>query len=202
MEAALQVCPDKDVVLDGQGPLVTWYATFGFEVTGPEFLDDGSRTRRCVGLSARTASVGAVNSPEQIGVVELRQYTLQPGRRDELIELFDRELVETQEACGMQLLGQFRDEDRPDHFVWLRGFADMETRRQALTSFFSGPVWAMHARAAVATMIDSDDVYLLEPVRLPELEPGPRVSATRSRCGSRSCRSESTTARPSSCSAP
>ena len=110
-----------------------------------------------------------MNSPEQIGVVELRQYTLQPGRRDELIELFDRELVETQEACGMRLLGQFRDEDRPDHFVWLRGFADMETRREALTAFYSGPVWAAHARAAVATMIDSDDVYLLEPVRLPEL---------------------------------
>jgi ElaA protein len=41
MEAALQVCPDKDVVLDGQGPLVAWYATFGFEVTGAEYLDDG-----------------------------------------------------------------------------------------------------------------------------------------------------------------
>lgn len=41
MEAALQVCPDKDVVLDGQGPLVDWYAGFGFEVTGPEYLDDG-----------------------------------------------------------------------------------------------------------------------------------------------------------------
>ena len=41
MEAALQVCPDKDVVLDGQGPLVSWYAGFGFEVTGPEFLDAG-----------------------------------------------------------------------------------------------------------------------------------------------------------------
>jgi len=41
MEAALSVCPDRDVVLDGQGPLASWYATFGFEVTGPEYLDDG-----------------------------------------------------------------------------------------------------------------------------------------------------------------
>ncbi|MFE1260046.1 hypothetical protein ACFW5X_05925 [Streptomyces albogriseolus] len=30
----------------------------------------------------------AVDRP---GVIELRQYTLRPGRRDELIELFDRE---------------------------------------------------------------------------------------------------------------
>ncbi len=41
MEAALQVCPDRDVVLDAQAPLAGWYATLGFEVTGPEFLDDG-----------------------------------------------------------------------------------------------------------------------------------------------------------------
>ena len=41
MEAALQVCPDKDVVLDAQGPLVAWYASFGFDVAGEEYLDDG-----------------------------------------------------------------------------------------------------------------------------------------------------------------
>ena len=41
METALQVCPDRDVVLDAQSPLADWYASLGFEVTGPEFLDDG-----------------------------------------------------------------------------------------------------------------------------------------------------------------
>lgn len=41
MEAALAVCPDQPVVLDAQAPLAGWYATFGFEVAGPEFLDDG-----------------------------------------------------------------------------------------------------------------------------------------------------------------
>ena len=51
-------------------------------------------------------------------IVELRQYELRPGQRDVLIELFDRELVESQEAVGMQLIGQFCDLDRPDHFVW------------------------------------------------------------------------------------
>lgn len=63
-------------------------------------------------------------------VVELRQYRLRPGQREILIELFERELIEPQEAVGMQVLGQFRDLDRPDRFVWLRGFSDMEARRQ------------------------------------------------------------------------
>ena len=104
-----------------------------------------------------------------ITVVELRQYTLLPGRRDELIDVFDRELVETQEACGMTVLGQFRDEERPDRFVWLRGFADMTARREALTAFYGGPVWREHGPAANVTMVDWDDVLLLAPLFLPAL---------------------------------
>lgn len=94
-------------------------------------------------------------------IVELRQYTLHPGQRDALIDLFDREFVETQEAHGMRVLGQFRDLDQPDLFVWLRGFADMNARRRALEAFYGGPVWAAHRAAANATMIDSDNVLLL-----------------------------------------
>jgi hypothetical protein len=96
-------------------------------------------------------------------VVELRQYTLRPGQRDVLVELFDREFVESQEAVGIELIGQFRDLDRPDRFVWLRGFPDMERRRRALEAFYGGPVWKAHSAAANATMVDVDDVLLLRP---------------------------------------
>jgi hypothetical protein len=96
-------------------------------------------------------------------VVELRQYTLHPGRRDALIELFEREFVETQEAVGIELIGQFRDLDAPDRFVWLRGFPDMESRARALGAFYGGPAWKANRDAANATMIDSDDVLLLRP---------------------------------------
>ncbi len=97
-------------------------------------------------------------------IVELRQYTLRPGQRDVLIDLFDRELVETQEEAGMAILGQFRDLDKPDRFVWLRGFDDMPGRAQALASFYGGPTWKKHSAQANATMIDTDDVLLLRPL--------------------------------------
>jgi len=97
-------------------------------------------------------------------VVELRQYTLRPGQRDVLIDLFDRELLESQEAAGMAIVGQFRDLDDPDRFVWIRGFPSMPSRARALASFYGGPVWKAHRAQANATMIDSDNVLLLRPV--------------------------------------
>lgn len=97
-------------------------------------------------------------------VIELRQYTLRPGQRDTLVDLFDNELVEPQESAGMAVLGQFRDLDDPDRFVWLRGFPSLETRAASLQAFYGGPTWRAHGPAANATMIDSDDVLLLRPL--------------------------------------
>lgn len=97
-------------------------------------------------------------------ILELRMYALHSGRRDELIRLFEREFIETQEAVGMQVIGQFYDLDDPNRFVWLRGFHDMAARAESLNAFYSGPVWKAHREAANATMIDSDNVLLL---RLP-----------------------------------
>ena len=95
---------------------------------------------------------------------ELRQYTLKPGRREDLIDVFEREFVEGQEAQGMCILGTFRDLDREDRFVWVRGFRDMDERLQALTAFYSGPVWQANSAEANDTMLDVDDVLLLRPL--------------------------------------
>ena len=104
----------------------------------------------------------------EVAVVELRQYLLRPGRRDDLITLFEREFIESQEALGMKLFGLFCDAARPDYFIWLRGFRDMDSRRDALERFYGGPVWKAHGNAANETMVDSDNVLLLRPARAGE----------------------------------
>lgn len=107
----------------------------------------------------------ATGAPRTGGrVIELRQYTLVPGRRDELVELFDNEFVVAQEDVGIHVIGQFYDLDDPDRFVWLRGFESMSARADTLPAFYYGPVWARHRAAANATMLDSDNVLLLRPV--------------------------------------
>jgi len=96
-------------------------------------------------------------------VLELRQCTLHPGQRDALIDIFEQNFVEGQEAQGMTIAGQFRDLDDPDRFVWLRTFPDMPARARALNGFYFGPVWQANRNAANPTMVDSDNVLLLKP---------------------------------------
>ena len=120
--------------------------------------------------------------PEALTVLELRQYTLHPGRRDDLIALFEREFVEPQDAVGSHVIATFRDLDDPDRFVWLRGFTDMAARGDALAAFYGGPAWQAHREAANATMVDSDNVLLLRPLGGDQglraaLQPRPRVDA-------------------------
>lgn len=96
-------------------------------------------------------------------VIELRQYTLHPGSRETLVRVFEEHFLEGQEQHGMRIVGQFRDLDDPDRFVWIRGFSDMEARTRALEAFYSGPAWKEHGPVANATMIDHTNVLLLRP---------------------------------------
>ena len=116
-------------------------------------------------------------------VIELRQYTMKAGRRDEFAGFFDREFVETQEACGIRVLGQFRERGRPDYYVWLRGFESMAIRGEALPKFYTGPTWHALRDRANDMMVDSDDVLLLKPVSaqdgIPQIETRPRTDDAR-----------------------
>lgn len=126
--------------------------------TAPAAADAAIVADRPIDGNARAAVAGDTQA-----VIELRQYTLHPGRRDTLVDLFERHFIESQEAEGMRLLGQFRDLDDPARYVWLRSFGSMAARREALQRFYGGPVWKAHRDAANATMIDSDNVLLLCP---------------------------------------
>src|SRR5689334_5306360 len=98
-------------------------------------------------------------------IIDLRQYTLYPGTRDEFINLFDGQFVETQEACDMRLVGQFRDLGDPNKFVWMRSFDDMPSRARALNAFYlQSEAWARYGEKARSRMIDSTDALMLKPV--------------------------------------
>lgn len=97
------------------------------------------------------------------GVVELRQYTLRARQRDTLVSMFEKSFLDPQNAVGAHIVGTFRDLDDADRFVWIREFRDMPARQEALSAFYGGAVWKANRAAANATMLDSDNVLLLQP---------------------------------------
>lgn len=104
-----------------------------------------------------------------LNVFELRNYVMQPGRRDVLVDMFEAHFYETQEAVGSHVVGIFRNLDDPNSWVWMRAFETMETRRAALDAFYTSSIWREHREAANATMVDSSNVLLLRPLAAPSL---------------------------------
>jgi len=96
-------------------------------------------------------------------VFELRQYKIVKGERDRFMRLFDEAFVDSQEALGMRLYGQFADLDDPDRFVWIRGFDNMAARERTLDAFYAGPVWQARRGEANPLLVDNDNVLLLRP---------------------------------------
>jgi hypothetical protein len=115
-----------------------------------------------IGAAAGTAR-GQTADAADTQIVELRQYRLVPGVRDDFVALFDRAFVESQEALGMRIVGQYRDHDDAARFTWIRGFRDMAARERGLKAFYFGPVWQANRAVANPMLDDNDNVLLLKP---------------------------------------
>lgn len=132
-------------------------------MSGPRRYPELTRRSAMIASAVSLGAGAALATPASGSVVELRQYKIVPGRRDAMIALFDRAFVESQEALGMRLVGQFRALDDPDRFVWIREFRDMADRARALEAFYSGPIWQSHRGEANPMLDDNDNVLLLRP---------------------------------------
>lgn len=124
-----------------------------------------------IGIAAILAALGHAGAAGQAApsidhpVLELRQYKLVSGKTAAFVSLFEAKFVESHEAVGIRLIGQFRDHDRPDRFTWLREFSSMTAREKALNDFYFGPVWKANRGVANPMLDDNDNVLLLRPAR-------------------------------------
>ena len=80
-----------------------------------------------------------------------------------MIDIFERELIEAQENAGVEVIGQFRDLDNPDRFVWLRGYPDMPTRPLTLEAFYTSATWKALRDEINEILVDYSNVLLLRP---------------------------------------
>lgn len=113
------------------------------------------------------AAAQNLNANQNIKVIELRNYVVRHGRRDEFINLFEENFTASQNVLGGYTLGQYRVKGADDNFFWIRGFKDMAARHKFLNDFYFGsPVWKRHKNAANSMLLNNDNVHLLKPLNL------------------------------------
>jgi len=103
---------------------------------------------------------------QNINVLELRNYLLKPNMANTFSHYFDTNFVAPMNKLRSYTLGQFKIKGMKDRFVWLRGFTDMKTRVKFLNDFYvNSPTWKEYGKGANEMMINSDNVYLLRPLK-------------------------------------
>lgn len=117
-------------------------------------------------MKSTTREVTAADQP--IKVLELRNYVTRPGQRDKFIAYFETNFIDSQNALGGYILGQFRVKDADDNFFWIRGFNDMAARSRYLPEFYRGAFWKQRRNRANEMLLNNDNVYLLKPLKLSE----------------------------------
>lgn len=120
---------------------------------------------------------GSMAANQPIRVLELRNYVTRPGQLDKFISYFETNFINSQNAMGGYILGQFREKDADDNFFWIRGFNDMASRSRYLPAFYRGEFWKQRRNHVNDMLINNDNAYLLKPLSLPEDQPGTAVNS-------------------------
>lgn len=100
---------------------------------------------------------------QNVKVIELRNYLIRPEQRDNYIDAFESKLIDTLNLMKNYVLGQYRVKDAKDHFVWIRGFDDMPSRKVALKNFFASEFWTRNQSIPGKYLVNYMNVYLLRP---------------------------------------
>ncbi|MQQ08092.1 hypothetical protein GFB49_06485 [Epibacterium sp. SM1979] len=95
-------------------------------------------------------------------IIEIRRYTLRPGKREEFIRFFETVNRQALREAGMQVFGPMRDLEDPDKVHWMRAFPSLEAREEIKRAFYDGPVWNQDVESKVMPMIANFEASLVE----------------------------------------
>lgn len=95
-------------------------------------------------------------------IIEIRHYTLKPGRREEFISYFEAKNRPALRDAGMIVFGPMRDLENENKVHWMRAFLSLESREQIKNAFYNGPVWNESIEGEVMPMIEHYEADLTE----------------------------------------
>ncbi|MFN2232221.1 MAG: NIPSNAP family protein [Anaerolineae bacterium] len=91
---------------------------------------------------------------------ELRQYRVKPGKREEWVELMEKEIIPFQIAQGMVVIGSFVGEQEEDLYVWIRRFENEAQREALYQRVYESDYWKNEISPRVGDMLDRERIVV------------------------------------------
>ena len=95
-------------------------------------------------------------------IIEIRRYTLKPGRREDFIAYFEAVNRPALRDAGMKVFGPMRDTENKNIVHWMRAFETQEQRESTKNAFYDGPVWLRDVEPIVMPMIEKYEASVVE----------------------------------------
>jgi NIPSNAP protein len=92
---------------------------------------------------------------------ELRQYRVQPGRRDEWVRFMEEVIIPFQVAKGMTIVGTFVAEDDPDLYVWIRRFENENERKHLYQAVYESRHWKTVIAPHTAELLGEEEPMIV-----------------------------------------
>lgn len=121
--------------------------------------------KRCIALML-FLFVSSKGIGQQIKLLEVRNYVTREGHRNDFINAFETKLIDTLNEFKNYVLGQFYVQGADDNFVWLRGFSNLESRKDALAKFYKSEFWSRHSYIPEKHLLNYTNSYLIKPISL------------------------------------
>jgi len=96
------------------------------------------------------------------GVIEIRTYRAQAGRREELTELLEARVFPLHRETGIRVLGVFPSAEDSDTLVWLRAFPDADSRDAMTKALYGSKEWTDELAGVVLPLIADHTAVLLD----------------------------------------
>jgi hypothetical protein len=105
-------------------------------------------------------------------LIELRQYRMHPGQRDNWVRFMNEVIVPFQKSKGMKVLGMWVAEEDPDLFVWMREFENQEELERQYEAVYQSDFWKTEVAPKAATMNNREKMVITRLVPATEVPAG------------------------------
>ena len=91
-------------------------------------------------------------------IIELRQYRMKAGQKQNWIKFMEEEIIPFQVSKGMLVAGSFTGLEEEDLYVWIRRFENEQERKRLYEAVYESDYWKNELSPRVGDMMDRSKI--------------------------------------------